>query len=273
MSYFLTKSEVQKFLDENKLTGGFTVLHEYRDRYLVDDTLSDSDTVLLALFLCEGTGHNTQVYKLESTYIWLGRSKGSWDEALKVAIKNNYVEIYKGDFSGTPPSLPKETHLRLLIGGLKRIEDIFGIASKARHYIIKSGQTFTAKKLFEDFLKAEIEGNEILLCDPYISPSTLYPFSELWGKIDSLKILTANISDEDKFKATLKSLKDETEISTEFKINRKIHDRYLIFGNKCWLIGTSIKDLGNKDCVIKESSEIVQSLTDLFQERWGEYNL
>ncbi len=57
--------------------------------------------------------------------------------------------------------------------------------------------------------------------------------------------------------------KEETNINVEVKLNRKIHDRYLISGGRCWSIGTSIKDLGNKDTVIKEISEVTDSLKQL----------
>lgn len=61
-------------------------------------------------------------------------------------------------------------------------------------------------------------------------------------------------------------------ISIEIKINQKLHDRYLICGEKCWHFGTSIKDLGNKDTIIKEISEVYQSMKELFEVRWEEGN-
>jgi hypothetical protein len=54
------------------------------------------------------------------------------------------------------------------------------------------------------------------------------------------------------------------------KTNKKIHDRYLISGDRCWSFGTSIKDLGNKDSIIREISEIVYTLRGVFDERWNE---
>ena len=59
-------------------------------------------------------------------------------------------------------------------------------------------------------------------------------------------------------------------IKVEIRINKKIHDRFIIAGNKCWHIGTSIKDLGNKDTIIKDLSEVCDSLRYLFEERWNE---
>jgi hypothetical protein len=52
-------------------------------------------------------------------------------------------------------------------------------------------------------------------------------------------------------------MENETGISVEVKVSGKIHDRYLISGDKCWSFGASLKDLGNKDTVIREISEVL----------------
>ncbi len=89
------------------------------------------------------------------------------------------------------------------------------------------------------------------------------------GRVQSLKILTANIFESDKLKDYQRSFKKETEINVEIKINKKIHERFLICGKKCWSIGSSIKDLGNKDAIIKEVTEVLESLRELFVERFN----
>lgn len=256
----LSKLEIDEVLNKNKLTDVTAIFHEYHGNYQADDILSNSDVVLLAIFLRKGLGKSTEDYKVRGAYCSLGRGLDTWENAVAQATKDGLIEIIKRGL---------ETTMRLLIAGLKRAEDIFSL-SGTKHHIFKSGKTFTAQKQFENFLRTEIGKDDILLCDPYASPSTLYPFSELWGKIDSLKILTTNINEREKLDTYIKKIKDEMKITVEVKTNQKIHDRFLISGNKCWLIGTSIKDLGNKDCVIKDVSEIAQSLTDLFWKRWNE---
>jgi len=62
----------------------------------------------------------------------------------------------------------------------------------------------------------------------------------------------------------------ELNITIEVKVNQKIHDRFIISGKQCWSIGSSIKDLGNKDTTIREISEVVTSMKALFFERWTE---
>ena len=164
----------------------------------------------------------------------------------------------------------KESMLFFLAGGLKRLRNLFGQIQKAPVYIIKSGANFTAIKLLEEFLKQEIRAEELLICDPYTSSTTLFPFSELKDTVKKVKILTTNTQDHDKFVEYKNKLEKETGIKIEVKLSNKIHDRYLINGDKCWSFGSSIKDLGNKDTTIRDISEVLSSMNELFVERWGE---
>ena len=188
----------------------------------------------------------------------LGRKeRPNFGVAIHNAKKQNFIE-------------EKNKVFRFRIKGLKKIKNLLSQADKSATHIIKSGETFTAIKIFEEFISTKIKSKEILLCDPYISHSTLFPFSILKGKINSIKILTSNLYDSNKFKNYMKKMEKEMNISVEVKINKKIHDRYLICGNDCWHIGGSIKDLGNKDTSIKEITEVITSMNDLFLERWNE---
>lgn len=66
--------------------------------------------------------------------------------------------------------------------------------------MIKSGQSFSAIMLLEQFLDNEIKAEELLLCDPHISAETLFPLNRLKGKVKTIKILASNIYDSDRFK-------------------------------------------------------------------------
>lgn len=88
----------------------------------------------------------------------------------------------------------KVRYLFILIKGIKKLNTLLKQILKTPVWIIKSGQCFTSKILLEEFLMEIINDPEILLCDPYISSETLYPFRVLKKRIKSLKILTANIN-------------------------------------------------------------------------------
>lgn len=235
------------------------LLRKYNDGFLADDSLSDLNVILLSLYLIEHkTGKSGASYnELKKLFVSLGRKEDSFRKNLSNAKKQNMVK-------------EKEETIYFLIGGLKRIENVVGQTEKTPVYLVKSGETFKAIKLFEEFLTSEINDNEILLCDPHISSATLFPFSILKNKVKAIKILCSNIYDHEKFLEYKKKLMKETNIAVETKVNNKIHDRYLICGKKCWSIGTSIKDLGNKDTIIRELDEVANSLKELFTKRWNE---
>jgi len=236
-------------------------LHKHYDRILADDSLTDREVLLLTIYMIEYKNKKSGAKYSECKKLFgtLGRKEDSFRKRVHEAKKKSLVEV-------------KNEVLHLLIGGIKKLRKIFGDVGKTPIYVIKSGENFKAIKLFEEFLSNEIQGNEILLCDPHISPYTLFPFSGLRGKITSMKILTSNIYDLEKFKGYKERMKKEMGINIEVRINRKIHDRYLISGNNCWHIGTSIKDLGNKDSIIKEIKEFFTSMNEIFLERWDESN-
>jgi len=235
------------------------VIYRNYDQYLVDESLPDIDVLLLSMHMIEcnnkksGAGYS----ECKKVFILLGRREDNYRKVVHKAKKDNLIE-------------GRDRTLYFLSKGLKRLRQLLGQIGKSPVYIIKSDQNFTALKQLEEFLMTEIKKKEILLCDPYISHLTLYPFAILKGKIESLKILTGNIYDSGKLKEYKKKMEKEMGIVVEIKVNKKIHDRYLISGEKCWHFGASIKDLGNKDTTIKEISEVVISMKEMFKERWQE---
>jgi hypothetical protein len=251
-------NDVELNIPEN-FTG---VVHPYHERFLADDTLADVDVVLLSLHFVEFNNKKSGVTsdEVKRLFVALGRKeKPNFAVAFHRAKKQNFIEESDGI-------------IRFQIKGIKHLEKLLGFVGKSPVYLIKAGQSFSAIKLFEEFLLNEVNGNEVMLCDSHISPSTLFPFSILKGKLQILKILTSNVYEVDKLNAYKEKLQKEVCPLVEIKKSLKIHDRYLISSEKCWGIGTSIKDLGNKDTVISDLSDVVNSLQTLFAERWDAAN-
>lgn len=235
------------------------LLHKYQNRVLADDSLADVDVLLLSMYLIENVREKTgaDYVDCKDLFISLGREEDNFRKVVYNAKKGSLIK-------------ERDRMLYFLVKGLKRVKERFSLAEKTSIYIMKSGENFTATRIFEEFLSTEIQGEEILLCDPYVSPSTLFPFSVLKEKIKSMKILTSNVFEKEKFEEYRKKMKKETGISVEVQTSKKIHDRYLICGSKCWYIGSSVKDLGNKDATMREISEVITSMKDLFLKRWNE---
>ncbi|MDA4127326.1 MAG: hypothetical protein OK452_09045 [Thaumarchaeota archaeon] len=239
-----------------ELTG---LIHKYYDRLLADSSLSDLDVILLSQYLTEAKNKKagSEYDNVRELFVRLGRKADNFPANIYLAKKQGLLEV-------------RDQVLNFTIVGLSRIRRLLGQVEKAPVHVIKSGQSFSAMMLLERFLSSEIDSGEILLCDPHVSATTFYPFAGFKGKITSLKILTSNIYDSNKFNEYKSKLEKETGISIEVRLNKKIHDRYLMSGEKCWSIGASIKDLGNKDTTIRELSEVASSMRELFEERWNE---
>ena len=236
------------------------LFHKNYDRTLADDSLSDKDVILVALFVIERQNNRAGVgyAQCKQFFVSLGRR----------AVPNFAVNIHNARKEKLIEQ--RDSTLYFLAGGLKRITELLGQVQKTPVYVIKSGQNFTAIKRLEEFLAQEIDSEDLFLCDPYISSITLFPFSALNPGLKSMKILTTNVHDTDKFREYRNKMQKETGTAIEVKISGRIHDRYLITGNRCWSFGASIKDLGNKDTTIREISEVSASMKDIFLERWKE---
>lgn len=235
------------------------LLHKYNDKFLADDSLSDVDVLLLSLHLIEQKNNKagTQYEQLKHYFSSLGRKESSFRFRMRDAKKQGLIE-------------EKDEIWYFTIKGLKKIWAISGQIGKSGVYLIKSGEHFTAIKLLEEFLQTEIKHEEILLFDPHIAPNTLNPFSILKGKLKHLKILTSNIYEENKFRDYKTKFERELNSKVEIRINMNGHDRWLICGERCWAIGSSIKDIGNKDTSITELPGVALSLSELFETRWKE---
>jgi hypothetical protein len=236
------------------------LFHRNYDRILADDSLSDKDVMLLAMYLLERENGKAGVLYATCKHLFtlLGRK----------AEPNFGVNVHNAKKDGLIEK--SDSTLFFLGAGLKRLQDLLGLVQKTPVYVIKSGQGFTAIKRLEEFLMQEIQAEGLFLCDAYISASTLFPFLAVATKLKSIKILTSQVQDGEKFHEYRNKMQKETSIVIEVKVSNKIHDRYLITGDKCWSFGASIKDLGNKDTTIREISEVTESMEEIFLERWKE---
>jgi hypothetical protein len=236
------------------------LFHKNYDRILADDSLSDKDVVLISLYLLEDAYKHSGIHydQVKQLFTSLGRKERP----------NFSVNIHNATKEGLIQQ--DNSVLSFLAAGLKRIEEILGLVQRQPVYLIKSGQHFTATKRLEEFLSQEIKSEDLLLCDSHISSKTLFPLSILTPRLKSVKILALQVHDPDKFREYRNRMTAEYGIAVEVRISKKVHDRYLITGDKCWSFGTSIQDLGNKDTIIHEISGVTDSMKDLFSERWDQ---
>ena len=235
------------------------LIKRHYSQVFFDESLSDLEAMLFSLYLAEANAKKAgaEYAVCKDIFVSLGRKENNFKANVYLA-KKKLLLVADGEI------------LEYTAQGLKLVEKTLGTEHKAPVILVRSGEAFTAIKHFEEFLSTEVKAKEVFLCDPFVSPSTLYPFSALAGRASVLKLLTSNLFDESKFVDYCQRMEKEFGIEVQVRINRHIHDRYLLASNRCWSIGASIKDLGNKDTVVKEITEVAESMNELFLKRWDE---
>ena len=56
----------------------------------------------------------------------------------------------------------------------------------------------------------------------------------------------------------------------EVRQHRKLHDRYILFNDRCWLVGSSLKDAGKKIFNVIECVDIKSAIVDEVERKWSE---
>jgi hypothetical protein len=112
----------------------------------------------------------------------------------------------------------------------------------AREIVVAEEKPFTAKSEVREFL--ERAETPTLVVDAYIGVGTLDCFRTMKVPI---RLLTGsqNNSIEVDFENALKAFLAEG-FNIEVRRHAKLHDRHIAFNERCWLVGSSLKDAGKK---------------------------
>ncbi len=131
---------------------------------------------------------------------------------------------------------------------------------------VSDDRPFTAKSEIRD-LVAKTDG-PVFLVDAYVGISTLDCFREV---SHPLRILTGQQkqSIEPGFDAAVKDFRAEGR-TLEIRRHPKLHDRYLIFNDRCWLVGSSIKDAGKKALNVIECLDSKEVIVADAEKKWTE---
>ena len=136
----------------------------------------------------------------------------------------------------------------------------FGEAAAPAEIAVSEGSPFSAKSQIRDLLTTA--STEVLVVDSYVGVGTLDCLRSVQQKI---LLLTASLpsSVEAGFDAALIGFKKEG-FQIEVRRGDMLHDRHLAFNDRCWLVGSSLKDAGKKafHCmeIVDSKAEVVSSL-------------
>ena len=123
----MNSEEIKEILTKN-LKNISGIFHEYRDRILIDDKISDVDTLLISMFIIEEKQGKTGVkYEdCKSVFLYLGRKY--FKQAVYEAKNRKYIEKINNT-------------LNFLVKGIKRLKEILGMGYRTSVYVIKSNDS------------------------------------------------------------------------------------------------------------------------------------
>ncbi len=129
---------------------------------------------------------------------------------------------------------------------------------------VPEAKPFTAKSEVRDLLSSA--ETDIIIVDNYIGLGTLDCFRDVK---QTIHLLTGDRSNSiaSGFNSGLRDFISEG-YNIEIRQHPKLHDRFIIFNNRCWLVGSSLKDAGRKTFNIIECVDIKDSLISEIEDKW-----
>jgi hypothetical protein len=131
--------------------------------------------------------------------------------------------------------------------------------------VVPEGSTFTAKSQIRELLATA--STSVLIVDPYIGVATL---DCLRSVSTSIQLLTgaASASIESGFDSALADFKKEG-FKIEVRRAPMLHDRHLTFNDRCWLVGSSLKDAGKKALHCMEIVDLKADVVQALEAKWS----
>jgi hypothetical protein len=145
---------------------------------------------------------------------------------------------------------------------IRQLEPLLEAPGIPTEISVPDNKPFTAKSEFRDFVAKAQTG--VLLVDAYIGLQTLDCLADV-DLQHPIRILTSSIGPG--FDAAAKDFQAEGH-KLEVRRHTKLHDRYVIFNDRAWLVGGSIKDAGKKALNVIESIDVKRSIIDDAEDKW-----
>lgn len=160
----------------------------------------------------------------------------------------------------------KQDYHSEMFNKISRLQSSIDATGISEEIAVPESSPFTAKSEVRDMLDRAV--TTVILVDQYIGVRTL---DCLRGVAEPILVLTGTQrqSLEDGFLRSLADFKIEGH-KVEIRKHAKLHDRYLIFNERCWLIGGSLKDAGKKTFSMIEVVDTKQAIVTAVEQKWKE---
>ncbi len=132
--------------------------------------------------------------------------------------------------------------------------------------VVAEGKPFLAKSEVRDFLAAA--KTEVFIVDRFVGVGTLDCLRDLTTPI-RLLAGTHKDSIEEGFDRALQSFCAEG-LRIHMRQHPILHDRHLIFNERCWLVGSSLKDAGKKAFHVIEIVDTRTAVLTALEAKWSE---
>jgi len=151
-----------------------------------------------------------------------------------------------------------------LVPIISALRTSFSEAAVPTEIAVSEGAPFSAKSQIRDLLATA--STEVLVIDSYIGVGTLDCLRSVRQKI---RLLTASLpnSVEAGFDAALIGFKQEG-FQIEVRRGDMLHDRHLAFNDRCWLVGSSLKDAGKKAFHCMEIVDLKAQVVSSLDAKW-----
>lgn len=125
---------------------------------------------------------------------------------------------------------------------------------------------FMAKSEVREFLDSA--QTSIMIVDNYVGAGTLDCLRDVQQPI---RLLTGQHSGsvESGFERVLNEFRSEGH-SIEIRQHPRLHDRHLLFNDRCWIVGSSLKDAGKKKFNVVECVDSKESIVADINAKWDE---
>lgn len=155
---------------------------------------------------------------------------------------------------------------RTMVRNLELIEQSLSEGKLPEEITVSEKKPFTAKSAVRELLNAA--QTDVTIVDNYIGIRTLDCFRDVKQPI---RLLTGSRSNsiESGFDNGLKEFIAEG-YQIDVRQHSKLHDRFILFNNRCWLVGSSLKDAGSKTFNIIECVDIKNSIVSEVEQKWSE---
>jgi hypothetical protein len=154
---------------------------------------------------------------------------------------------------------------REMVGTVEGMQNSLGSPAVPSQVSVPAENLFTAKSRVREFL--DPAETEVLVVDNWIGPETLDCLRDVKHRI---RILTGDRQDLSTA-AFDRALRDFQGEGRDVQVRRhpKLHDRYLVFNGRCWLVGSSLKDAGKKELNVLELVDGRASVLGEIEAKWA----